>query len=32
LELVGDFGDTLFFRFAASVSEENEWYALLLEV
>jgi hypothetical protein len=32
LQLFGDFGDALFFRLAAAIGEEDEWYALFLEV
>jgi hypothetical protein len=32
LKLLGDFGDTLFLGFAATIGEEDKWYALLLEV
>jgi hypothetical protein len=32
LQLVGDFGDALFFGLAAAVGEEDEGYALFLEV
>jgi hypothetical protein len=32
LEFVGDFSDALLLRFAASIGEEDEWYALFLEV
>ena len=32
LQLVGDFGDALFFGLAAAICEEDEGYALLLEV
>jgi hypothetical protein len=32
LELLRDFSDTLFFGFAAAIGQEDEGYALLLEV
>jgi hypothetical protein len=32
LQLVGDFGDALFFGLAAAIGEEDEGYALFLEV
>jgi hypothetical protein len=32
LKLLGDFSDAFFFRFPAAIGEENEGYALLLEV
>jgi hypothetical protein len=32
LKLLGDFSNTLLLRFASSIGEEDEWYALFLEV